>query len=1001
MKKIISIILVLCIVYLGQMAGISPVKGYAEEVLSDEMAEKFVEWFYQKGTEEADNMIKILRGEKRGNYSEVKSIFANACSIYGIFNQPEMIEALTSSTIADYAKYGGGMLGFAGGAVEICENISCFSKSESSMKKVVYGFKMGLNVLSVMQLNTYVPSGMGMAIEFIDLGITAGGFIEKASFMEGLSLYESDLMMAYYLGEDLPYKKAPTLLIGSELTQTEADALYASKYMEYYLKRVFDKMSETIRIEAKFVLNYPNSQDIVCHTAEETLDFIQNGMYEQKREGYTFVNWYYDAEGTIEFDGDFYKGIVLYAKWKQTKCTITFNSNCSEVPNFSYVYDTTVGNWIDYTMERPGYVNEGWYWDSACTQRVTGTITIDRDLTFYAKWVRQFNYTVSGGKAKITGIVGYKIDDGVTITDIEIPAVIDGYSVTEIGNNAFKNSTITGVTIPDNVETIGNSAFYGCDGLENITIGESVETIGDYAFRYCDNLESVIIGENVENIMRGAFYGCVSLKTITIPNNVKTIGDSAFNGCDGLENITIGESVETIGDYAFGYCYNLESVTIGENVENIMRGAFHSCVSLKTISIPNNVKTISDSAFDGCESLMNINVLRDNDYYLSMDGILFSKDKSVLVKYPEGKNLTKYIIPEEVKLIGSGAFERCKLISIDLGKNVESIGAGAFSECELLNDVIIPNTVTTIGFWAFRCCFNLTNIILPNGITRIEDDLFLGCENLTNITIPKGVKTIGETAFAGCIELKNVKIPDGVTTIGAHAFGDCELLDDVIIPNTVTAIGEGAFNGCSGLTNIKLSDKITTINAYLFSACTSLTNITIPKGVQAIGELSFNDCLELTCVKIPDGVTSIGSMAFDNCPKLMNIEIPNSITSWGANVFGQHMTVYYRGTPEQWDSIDFAHHNEYLPEKIIFVKHTKTDVSEDGKIFTVNPINIDEGETVIIALYKGGKLEDVQHNEYKSEELEFTTTADYDEVKVMVWEDFEKMTPITDVEELN
>lgn len=249
---------------------------------------------------------------------------------------------------------------------------------------------------------------------------------------------------------------------------------------------------------------------------------------------------------------------------------------------------------------------------------------------------------------------------------------------------------------------------------------------------------------------------------VVIPSSVTSIGSYAFKDCAGLTSIVIPDSVTSIGDCAFQYCTGLTNITIGSGVT-----------------------AIGDYTFDSCFSLTEINVAADNTVYCSEDGVVFSKDKKVLVVCPAGK-AGAYTIPDHVTTIGRAAFWCC----LDL------------------TAITIPDSVTTIGDEAFWDCQGLIRITIPDSITAIGNGMFHACLNLADITIPSNVTYIGDQAFEFCYGLTSVTIPDSVTTIGNYAFYNCQGLASIAIPGSVTSIGNSAFKECAGLTDVYYSGSL-------------------------------------------------------------------------------------------------------------------------------------------------------------------------------------------------
>ena len=446
------------------------------------------------------------------------------------------------------------------------------------------------------------------------------------------------------------------------------------------------------------------------------------------------------------------------------------------------------------------------------------------------------------------------------------------YSVTSIGSYAFWDCTgLTSVTIPNSVTTIGDDAFAICTGLTSVTIGNSVTSIGDRAFERCTGLTSVTIPNSVTSIGYGAFSDCSSLTSVTIPNSVTSIGESAFYGCSGLTSVTIPNSVTSIGDRAISWCTGLTSVTIPNSVTSIGDRAFFGCSGLTSVTIPNSVTSIGDWAFSDCTSLTSVNITD----IAAWCNIAFSSDNSNPLYYAKhlyvnDVEVNNLVIPEGVTSIGAYAFVFCTgLTSVTIGNSVTSIGGSAFESCSGLTSVTIGNSVTSIGGSAFESCTGLTSVTIGNSVTSIGDFAFRNCSGLTSVTIPNSVTSIGDYAFWDCTGLTSVTIGNSVTSIGGSAFFDCSSLTSVTIPNSVTSIGESAFYGCSGLTSVTIPNSVTRIGNSAFCNCSGLTSVTIGNSVTSIGGSAFYGCSSLTSVTIEaETPPTLGSDVFytNYCP---------------------------------------------------------------------------------------------------------------------------------------
>ena len=351
----------------------------------------------------------------------------------------------------------------------------------------------------------------------------------------------------------------------------------------------------------------------------------------------------------------------------------------------------------------------------------------------------------------------------------------------------------------------------------------------------------------------------------------------------------------------YGRRDDITSLQIGSGVTSLSDGALFDCQNLESVTVGRSVTSIGNWIYQSFSSLTTFTVDADNSVYSSLNGVLFNKAKTTLVRYPVADARTDYAIPD----------------------SVQRIGYSAFRNCDRLTAVAIPASVTDIDDRAFFACRNLTDLTLSPNLTRIGNDVFENCEALTDVTIPSGVTSIGDYAFCGCYCLESVAIPLSMASIGEYAFAWSDAITDVYYAGTETqwnalcqqigsendcllraeihfdaqsaaVIDSGCCGGEGDGTNLTWTldeNGLLTItgtgamasDAPWSSYSNQITGATIGNGVTIIGGQAFRGYTSLTSVTIPNSVTIIGGQAFRGCTSLTSITIPGSVTAIGGN----------------------------------------------------------------------------------------------------------------------
>lgn len=429
-------------------------------------------------------------------------------------------------------------------------------------------------------------------------------------------------------------------------------------------------------------------------------------------------------------------------------------------------------------------------------------------------------------------------------------------TVKSIGNNAFSNTGITSLDLPEGMESIGIGAFYNCEKMTELKLPESLTTLNNGAFAFCKGLTAVTLPNKITFIGALAFEECTGLTSITIPENVTEIRNQAFYYCTALTMVELPKALQTVGDNAF-YETKLQDVYYAGTEEDwgkIAIGVKNEPLTNANLHCMGAVVVASGT----CGDALTWKLDSKGTLTISGTGAMTDYTKSGVAPWNKDYEEIRFVVIENgVTTIGEYAFENCTLLeSVAISDSVEKIGKYAFSGCSALKRISLPDSIAQIGDCAFRAS-GLEAVKIPEGVTLLGEGMFARCPNLQTVELPSTLQAIRENAFIGS-GLNKIVLPENLKDIGYECFYECTNLEEIKIPDSVTILDYAVFEGCS-----------------------SLKKVTLSKGLKRIGQTMFAKCHNLTEITIPDSITYIGEGAFFQCKKLKDVYYTGSQEKWG------------------------------------------------------------------------------------------------------------------------
>ena len=310
------------------------------------------------------------------------------------------------------------------------------------------------------------------------------------------------------------------------------------------------------------------------------------------------------------------------------------------------------------------------------------------------------------------------------------------------------------------------------------------------------------------------------IRRAVLAEGIAAIPDGCFQYFDGLEEVVLPASLKEIGASAFADCTRLRDPVLPEGTSVIGDGAFQGDFSIRRLVLPASLTRIGENAlYFGDESrLLSVEVTPGNPVFASENGVLFTRDRARLLKYPSAKRAREYDVPETVKCIADAAFAHSRYLHrISLPEGLETLESGAFSFCTHLEELTVPESVTGIPSYAFFCCERLKKLILPKSAEYLGYESICNCLSL-EVTLPEGIKQLDYAAVGCNPRLRELVVPEGVTELSNlphslteiwdNAFRRCTKLKEIVIPKNVRYIDDEAFIGCGKLRRVILRSAL-------------------------------------------------------------------------------------------------------------------------------------------------------------------------------------------------
>lgn len=402
--------------------------------------------------------------------------------------------------------------------------------------------------------------------------------------------------------------------------------------------------------------------------------------------------------------------------------------------------------------------------------------------------------TVSAYDFEVDGIF-YNITNRSSFT-VEVTDDYNASYGTTYSGDVVIPKTVTYNGAVYTVTSIEDYAFYDCSSLTSVTLPESVTSIGRSAF--CGGVKEVVLKSTTPPTLTSS--GLTNYAILTVPKSAYNDYCTATYWSDLLANIAIDDAEA--------------------RVKNLTLEAADDKSSLQVAVGDDKLRYVTDLTISGTINSYDFMVMRNKMPVLRHIDLSNASIVHNDYEHYTGHHTEDNVFPQY-------ALHNCILFTLVLPRDITEIDDFSVYGHDCLNEIIIPEGVTSIGEYAFCGCSSLTSVTIPESVTSIGGDAFHYCPSLKSVVLPPMVETIASSTFSSCSSLTSITIPENskLTSIGYCAFIGCDSLKSVVLPPTVETIDGRAFERCSSLTEIRIPSSVRTVGSGAFDECSNLNDI--------------------------------------------------------------------------------------------------------------------------------------------------------------------------------